>query len=120
MAAGRYHKARCEQRPRARRGATARSAVFRPKWHSKSLTSTRLFAPPAIRRRVVGLFHMAMLGLRAGSGLTVGLMGAFIGVRYSLAVSSFAVVLVSVALFVRDARARTALSPESEITSVGM
>ena len=57
-----------------------------------------------------------MLGLRAGSGLTVGLMGTFIGVRFSLAVSSFAIVLVSIALFARDARARTPLSPEDEIT----
>jgi hypothetical protein len=45
---------------------------------------------------------MAMLGLRAGSGLTVGLLGTFIGVRLSLALSSFAVVAVAVTLFIRE------------------
>jgi hypothetical protein len=39
-----------------------------------------------------------MMGLRAGSGFTVGLLGTIIGVRYSLAVSSFAVVAVSFGL----------------------
>jgi hypothetical protein len=53
---------------------------------------------------------MAMLGLRAGSGLTVGLLGTFVGVRLSLAVSSFAVVIVSIALLLREARARSMLS----------
>ena len=89
------------------------AGVFNIAFQSMSQTLVQLLAPPAIRGRVVGLFNMAMLGLRAGSGLTVGLLGTFIGVRLSLAVSSFAIVLVSVALFARDARARAALSPES-------
>jgi len=59
---------------------------------------------------------MAMLGLRAGSGLTIGLLGTFIGVRLSLAVSSFAVVLVSIGLLAREARANAALGAESEVT----
>ena len=96
------------------------AGVFNITFQSMAQTLVQLLAPPTIRGRVVGLFNMAMLGLRAGSGLTVGLMGTFIGVRLSLAVSSFAVVLVSVALLVRHARARTALSPESGLTSVGM
>jgi len=44
------------------------------------------------------------------------LLGTFIGVRLSLAVSSFAVVLVSAGLLAREARARAALTPESEVT----
>ena len=88
------------------------AGIFNIAFQSMSQTLVQLLAPPAIRGRVVGLFNMAMLGLRAGSGLTVGLMGTFIGVRFSLAVSSFAIVLVSVALFARDARARARLSPE--------
>jgi MFS family permease len=90
------------------------AGVFNIAFQSMAQTLVQLLAPPAIRGRVVGLFNMAMLGLRAGSGLTVGLMGTFIGVRLSLAVSSFAVVLVSGALLARHARARAALSPESE------
>jgi hypothetical protein len=52
---------------------------------------------------------MAMLGLRAGSGLTVGLLGTVVGVRLSLAVSSGLVVLVSIALALgmRDAGLKT-------------
>ncbi len=93
------------------------AGVFNIAFQSMAQTLVQLLAPPTIRGRVVGLFNMAMLGLRAGSGLTVGLMGNFIGVRLSLAASSLAVVLVSVALLARDARARRTLSPESEITS---
>jgi MFS family permease len=95
------------------------AGVFNIAFQSMAQTLVQLLAPSPIRGRVVGLFNMAMLGLRAGSGLTVGLMGNFIGVRLSLAASSLAVVLVSVALFARDARARSALSPESEVASVG-
>ena len=94
------------------------AGVFNIAFQSMAQTIVQLLAPPTIRGRVVGLFNMAMLGLRAGSGLTVGLMGAFIGVRLSLAASSLAVVLVSVVLFARDARARSPLSPKNEVASV--
>jgi hypothetical protein len=93
------------------------AGAFNIAFQSMAQTLVQLLAPPAIRGRVVGLFTTAMMGLRAGSGLTVGLLGNVIGVRLSLAASSFAVVLVSVALFARDARARKPLSPESEVTS---
>jgi hypothetical protein len=94
------------------------AGVFNIAFQSMSQTLVQLLAPPAIRGRVVGLFNMSMLGLRAGSGLTVGLLGTFVGVRLSLAVSSFAVVVVSVALFAREARTH-ALSPEREATYSG-
>jgi len=92
------------------------AGVFNIAFQSMSQTLVQLLAPSPIRGRVVGLFNMAMLGLRAGSGLTVGLLGTIIGVRLSLAVSSFAVVLVSVGLLVREVRARARLAPESEVT----
>jgi MFS family permease len=92
------------------------AGVFNIAFQSMSQTLVQLLAPSAIRGRVVGLFNMAMLGLRAGSGLTIGLMGTLIGVRLSLAVSSFAVVLVSAGLLAREARARAAPSPEGEVT----
>ena len=50
-----------------------------------------------------------MLGLRAGSGLTVGVLGALIGVRWSLTFSSAAVVVIALGLLVLDARARSRL-----------
>jgi MFS family permease len=88
---------------------------FNIAFQSMSQTLVQLLAPSPIRGRVVGLFNTAMLGLRAGSGITVGLLGTLIGVRLSLAISSFAVVLVSIGLLVRQARARTPVSAESEI-----
>jgi MFS family permease len=93
------------------------AGVFNIAFQSMSQTIVQLLAPSAIRGRVVGLFNMAMLGLRAGSGLTIGLLGTIIGVRLSLAVSSFAVVVVSAGLLAREVRGRAALSPESEATT---
>jgi MFS family permease len=45
-------------------------------------------APPAMRGRVIGLFSMSALGLRAFSGVTVGLFGSLIGIHLSLAASA--------------------------------
>jgi hypothetical protein len=65
----------------------------------------QLLAPPRLRGRVVGLFNTSMLGLRAGSGVTVGVLGAVIGVELSLALSAAAVVVVALGLLVADLRA---------------
>ena len=48
----------------------------------------QLNAPLESRGRVVGLFNMASLGMRAFSGLTVGLLGEFIGIHWSLGLSA--------------------------------
>jgi MFS family permease len=82
------------------------AGIFNIAFQSMSQTLVQLLAPAPIRGRVVGLFNMAMLGLRAGSGFTVGLLGTLIGVRLSLAVSSLAVVLVSIGLLARQGRGR--------------
>jgi MFS family permease len=75
-------------------------------------TIVQVLAPPRLRGRVVGLFNTAVLGLRAGSGLTVGVLGALINVHWSLALSSAAVVVVSGVLLAREARSEPrALSP---------
>jgi hypothetical protein len=42
--------------------------------------------------------NTAMLGLRAGSGMTVGVLGAIIGVQWSLALSAAAVVVIAAVL----------------------
>jgi MFS family permease len=85
-------------------GLLVLAGVFNIAFQSMSQTLVQLLAPSAIRGRVVGLFNMAMLGLRAGSGMTIGLLGTVIGVRLSLAISSFAIVLISMALFARETR----------------
>jgi hypothetical protein len=60
-----------------------------------SITQTvvQLLAPPAERGRVIGLYGVSANGLRAGSGFTVGLLGAAIGVRLSLGFSAAALVV---------------------------
>ncbi len=67
-------------------------------------TIVQTLAPARVRGSIVGLFNTAMLGLRAGSGLTVGVLGAFVGVRVSLVLSALIVALIVVALFAREAR----------------
>ena len=54
----------------------------------------QLEAPAHLRGRLIGLFQMSNNGLRAFSGITVGLLGSLIGIHWSLALSS--VVLLSV------------------------
>jgi hypothetical protein len=68
---------------------------------------------------MVGLFNTSMFGLRAGSGLTVGVLGAVIGVQWSLTFSSAAVVLVALGLLAVDARARPRLSVQPRPRAVG-
>ncbi|MGH7334644.1 MAG: MFS transporter [Candidatus Rokuibacteriota bacterium] len=70
----------------------------------------QILAPLRLRGRVVGLFNASMLGLRTGSGLTVGVLGAVIGIEWSLALSASAVVLVALGLLSADLRPRS--SPE--------
>jgi MFS family permease len=71
---------------------------------SMAQTLVQVLAPRQIRGSVVGLFNTAMLGLRAGSGITVGVLGALINVHWSLALSAGAVVLTAVALLARESR----------------
>lgn len=53
-------------------------------------TLVQLLAPPADRGRVIGVYNMSANGLRFGSGLTVGLLGAAIGIHWSLSLSAAA------------------------------
>ncbi len=64
-----------------------------------SITQTvvQLLAPREKRGQVVGVYGMSANGLRIGSGFTVGLMGAALGLRASLGISSIAL-CVSTAL----------------------
>src|SRR5580765_4140711 len=85
------------------------AGIFNIAFTSMAQTIIQLVAPPHLRGSMVGLFNTSMLGLRAGSGLTVGVLGALIGVRWSLTFSSAAVVLIALGLLVLDARARARL-----------
>ena len=65
-----------------------------------------MLAPPPMRGRVIGLFNTAILGLRAGSGVTVGIFGALVNVHTSLALSALALLAATLALLVRESRAQ--------------
>ena len=61
-------------------------------------TLVQLNAPAAIRGRVIGLFSMSSLGLRAFAGLSVGLLGGVIGIHWSLALSALALLILAGAM----------------------
>ncbi|HEY0682568.1 MAG TPA: MFS transporter [Steroidobacter sp.] len=73
-------------------------------FNSMAQTLVQLNAPADIRGRVLGVFSMMALGLRTFSGVTVGLMGAAIGIHSSLALSALALVALSALLLVRSSR----------------
>jgi MFS family permease len=56
-------------------------------------TVVQLRAKPADRGKVIGVYGVAANGLRAGSGFTVGLLGAAVGVHWSLGMSAAALTL---------------------------
>ena len=53
-------------------------------------TVVQLRADPEDRGRVIGVYGMFANGLRAGSGFTVGLLGAAVGIHWSLGLSAAA------------------------------
>jgi len=72
-------------------------------------TLVQLRAPPEIRGRVIGLFNMSSLGMRTFSGITVGVVGGFIGIHWSLALSAMTLLCVVILLFAYLLRAETSL-----------
>jgi MFS family permease len=75
-------------------------------FNSMSQTLVQLNAPADIRGRVLGVFSMAGLGLRTFSGFTVGLIGAAIGIHWSLIASALALMALSALLLARTAGQR--------------
>ena len=67
-------------------------------FNSMAQTLVQLNAPVGLRGRVIGLFNMASLGLRAFSGVSVGLVGSLIGVHYSLALAALTMLAVAISL----------------------
>ena len=82
------------------------AGIFNIAFTSIAQALVQILAPPNLRGRVVGLFNTSMLGLRAGSGVTVGVLGAVIGVELSLTLSAVAVVLVALGLLAAGALQR--------------
>jgi len=80
------------------------AGFFNLAFNSMAQTLVQLNAPEHLRGRVIGLYGMSSLGLRAFSGMTVGMLGSLIGIHWSLAASAmvlFAVTAVLMGLTVR-------------------
>ena len=60
------------------------AGFFELSFSSIAQTLVQLSAPDASRGRVLGLYNMASMGLRAFSGVMVGLIGSAIGIHTSL------------------------------------
>ena len=84
---------------------------------SQSIAQTlvQLLAPPEKRGRVVGVYNMSSSGLRAGSGITVGVLGSLIGIHRSLAASAVMLCILVVGLLGYTARAATRLATPSVV-----
>jgi MFS family permease len=80
------------------------AGFFELSFNTMAQTLMQLNAPDEIRGRVVGLFNMAGLGMRAFSGITVGLLGAAIGIHWSLGLSAAVLAAFLLTLYRRAAR----------------
>ncbi len=68
-------------------------------YSSMSQTLVQLHAPAQLRGRLIGLYNTANNGMRAFSGVTVGLVGSLIGIHWSLALSAMALLAVTLVLW---------------------
>lgn len=75
-------------------------------FNAMAQTLVQLNAPAEIRGRVIGVFSMSSLGLRTFSGLSVGLLGARLGIHRSLALSAGVLLMIYLCLFAARARRR--------------
>ena len=69
-------------------------------------TLVQLNAPNHLRGRVLGLYNMCYHGMRAFSGVFVGMGGSLIGVHWSLALSAAAMLVIAFGLLAYEFRER--------------
>jgi MFS family permease len=97
-------------------GGVANLAVM-----SITQTVVQLLAPSDKRGQVVGLYGVGANGMRVGSGLTVGFLGALVGLRVSLGLSAATMIVGTavVGLYVaRGARRAATAAPAAEQAEV--
>jgi MFS family permease len=80
------------------------AGFFELAFNAMAQTLVQLRAPVEMRGRVIGLFNMASLGLRAFSGISVGVVGSLIGVHWSLALAASAMLVVACGLLALPSR----------------
>src|SRR5690606_6915055 len=83
------------------------SGVFLIGFTSMAQAIVQLEAPVDSRGRLVGLFNTSVNGLRVGSGVTVGFLGAVIGIHWSLGLSAAVLLAVVGVLALRLRHADT-------------
>ena len=80
------------------------AGFFELSFNTMAQALVQLNAPHDIRGRVVGLYNMAGLGMRAFSGITVGVAGAAIGIHWSLGLSAAVLLALLCLLYGRAAK----------------
>ena len=78
------------------------AGFFELSFSSMTQTIVQVHAPPAVRGRVLGLFNMSSAGLRAFSGITVGIVGSLTTVHLSLALAAGAFMTTALVLLARS------------------
>jgi MFS family permease len=91
------------------------AGFFELSFSSMAQTIVQLLAPAATRGRVLGLYNMTSLGMRAFSGITVGLAATYTGIHASLATSAACFGAVVVFALVR---ARRQVTPDAKSANV--
>ena len=77
---------------------------------SMSQTLVQLNAPDRSRGRIIGVYNMAAHGMKTFSGITVGMFGSIVGIHWSLALSTVALIAaVGVAVAVDRSEAGLAI-----------
>ena len=90
------------------------AGFFELSFSSIAMALVQIHAPAATRGRILGLFNMSALGLRAFSGITVGLIGSVIGIHASLAASAVVFAVFVATLLARQIRARALAQPPAQ------
>ena len=65
---------------------------------SMTQTLVQWHSPAHLRGRMIGLYSLAQNGMRAFSGITIGVLGAVIGIHWSLALSAMALLAATMVL----------------------
>jgi len=77
------------------------AGFFELSFSSMTQTIVQIHAPSEARGRVLGLFNMSAAGLRAFSGVTVGIVGSLATVHLSLSLAAGAFMITALALLAR-------------------